>query len=209
MASPLTVKTYLGDHDLGDGMTVPRYLARLAAEATTIVNAPDYARMVSELHARRALIGVAAELEAQAHDPPAGTPVERLIEGAEGPSWRYGRAPWRTPRRPASTPSRPRTSCSPRSTGSAPAKRSRSGSPPASPASTRTRRACGLVTSGCWRAGPRWGRPSWRSRSPAPRPARAPARSCSPSRSGRSRRRRASSATSPTARARRSATAGS
>ncbi len=84
VASPLTVKTYLGDHDLGDGLTIPRYLARLAAEATTIVNAPDYARMVSELHARRALIGVAAELEAQAHDPPAGTPVERLIEGAEG-----------------------------------------------------------------------------------------------------------------------------
>jgi replicative DNA helicase len=67
------VKTYLGDHDLGDGLTTPRYLARLAAEATTIVNAPDYARMVSELHARRALIGVAAELEAQAHDPPVGT----------------------------------------------------------------------------------------------------------------------------------------
>ena len=60
VASPLTVKTYLGDHDLGDGLTIPRYLARLAAEATTIVNAPDYARMVSELHARRALIGVAA-----------------------------------------------------------------------------------------------------------------------------------------------------
>ena len=83
VASPLTLKTYLGDHDLGAGTTVPRYLARLAADATTIVNAPDYARMVTELHARRALIAVAAELEAQAHDPPAGTPVERLIEGAE------------------------------------------------------------------------------------------------------------------------------
>ena len=43
VASPLTLKTYLGDHDVGAGLTVPRYLARLAAEATTVVNAPDYA----------------------------------------------------------------------------------------------------------------------------------------------------------------------
>ncbi len=84
VASPLTLKTYLGDHDLGAGMTVPHYLARLAADATTIVNAPDYARMVTELHARRALIAVAAELDAQAHDPPPDTLVERLIERAEG-----------------------------------------------------------------------------------------------------------------------------
>ena len=83
LASPLTVKTYLGDHDLGGGLTIPRYLARLAAEATTIINAPDYAAMVAELHARRALIGVAAEIEAQAYDPPAAMRVERLIEGAE------------------------------------------------------------------------------------------------------------------------------
>src|SRR5277367_1328235 len=34
LASPITLKTFLGEHDLG-GVTVPQYLARLAAEATT------------------------------------------------------------------------------------------------------------------------------------------------------------------------------
>src|ERR1700730_5711831 len=38
LASPITLKTFLGEHDLG-GVTVPQYLARLAAEATTIINA--------------------------------------------------------------------------------------------------------------------------------------------------------------------------
>ena len=38
LATPVTLKTFLGDHDLG-GVTVPQYLARLASEATTIINA--------------------------------------------------------------------------------------------------------------------------------------------------------------------------
>ena len=33
-ASPVTLKTFLGEHDLG-GVTLPQYLARLAAEAVS------------------------------------------------------------------------------------------------------------------------------------------------------------------------------
>src|SRR6516225_6318672 len=44
LATPITLKTFLGEHDLGGGMTVPQYLARLASEATTIINAYDYGR---------------------------------------------------------------------------------------------------------------------------------------------------------------------
>ena len=44
VASPITLKTFLGEHDLGGGMTVQSYLARLAVEATTIINAHDYGR---------------------------------------------------------------------------------------------------------------------------------------------------------------------
>ena len=36
LASPITLKTFLGEHDLGGGLTVPQYLARLVAEATTV-----------------------------------------------------------------------------------------------------------------------------------------------------------------------------
>ena len=38
LASPITLKTYLGDADLG-GVSAAQYLARLAAEATPIINA--------------------------------------------------------------------------------------------------------------------------------------------------------------------------
>ncbi|MCG4934202.1 DnaB-like helicase N-terminal domain-containing protein, partial [Dorea formicigenerans] len=43
VATPIVLKTYVGDHDLG-GMTTSQYLARLAAEATTVINAADYGR---------------------------------------------------------------------------------------------------------------------------------------------------------------------
>ena len=82
VASPISLKTYLGDHDLG-GITVPAYLARLAAEATTIINAPDYARIVSDLAARRRLIAVAQEVVDVAHDAPVGHSPERILEDAE------------------------------------------------------------------------------------------------------------------------------
>ena len=46
VATPVTLKTFIGaDIDIG-GMTVSQYLARLAAEATTIINAEDYGRTI-------------------------------------------------------------------------------------------------------------------------------------------------------------------
>src|SRR6266446_572660 len=52
VATPVTLKTFVpADTDIG-GMTVGQYLARLAAEATTIINAQDYGRTVYELALR-------------------------------------------------------------------------------------------------------------------------------------------------------------
>src|SRR6202041_631146 len=52
VATPVTLKPFLpADTDIG-GMTVSQYLARLAAEATTIINAQDYGRTVYELSLR-------------------------------------------------------------------------------------------------------------------------------------------------------------
>ena len=49
VATPVTLKTFLpADTDIG-GMTVGQYLARLAAEATTIINAQDYGRTIYDL----------------------------------------------------------------------------------------------------------------------------------------------------------------
>src|ERR1700744_4581608 len=55
VGTPVTLKTFLAaGTDLG-GMTVSQYLARLAAEATTIINAQDYGRTIYELSPRRDL----------------------------------------------------------------------------------------------------------------------------------------------------------
>src|ERR1700758_5835761 len=57
LATPITLKSFLGEHDLG-GVSVPQYLARLAAEATTIINAHDYGRTIHDLALRRDLIHI-------------------------------------------------------------------------------------------------------------------------------------------------------
>ena len=60
LASPVTLKTFLpADADIA-GLTVSQYLARLAAEATTIINAVDYGRTVYDLAIRRDLIAIGA-----------------------------------------------------------------------------------------------------------------------------------------------------
>ena len=69
VATPITLKTFLGDADLG-GITIPQYLARLAAEATAIINTEDYGRNVYDLAARRDLVGIGDRLAKQAQDQP-------------------------------------------------------------------------------------------------------------------------------------------
>jgi replicative DNA helicase len=82
LASPITLKTFLGDHDLG-GITIPQYLARLAAEATTIINAEDYGRTIHDLSLRRDLILVGEDIVNAAYDAPADAAPRTQIEDAE------------------------------------------------------------------------------------------------------------------------------
>lgn len=82
VATPTTMKTFLGDQDLG-GVTVSQYLARLAAEATTVINAEDYGRAVYDLAIRRNLIGIGEDLVNVAYDAPVETSPRDQIEEAE------------------------------------------------------------------------------------------------------------------------------
>ena len=82
IATPITLKTFLGDHDLG-GITIPQYLARLAAEATTIINAADYGRMIYDLAIRRGLINIGEEIVNVAFDAPVDHSPRAQIEEAE------------------------------------------------------------------------------------------------------------------------------
>ena len=83
VATPVTLKTFLpADTDIG-GMTVGQYLARLAAEATTIINAQDYGRTIYELSLRRDLIRIGEDMVNVAYDAPVDFAPRAQIEDAE------------------------------------------------------------------------------------------------------------------------------
>ena len=83
LASPITLKTFLGEHDLGGGLTVPQYLARLVAEATTVINAHDYGRTIHDLSVRRELINIGEDIVNVAFDAPVDSAPKEQIEEAE------------------------------------------------------------------------------------------------------------------------------
>src|ERR1700754_2129209 len=83
MANPVTIKTFLpADEKVGD-MTVAHYLARLAAEAVTIINSGDYGRAIYDLATRRALITVGEDMVNIAYDAPVDMAPSEQIEDAE------------------------------------------------------------------------------------------------------------------------------
>ena len=65
------------------GLTVAQYLARLAAEATTIINAEDYGRTVYDLSIRRDLIAIGEDMVNTAYDAPVDATPASHIEDAE------------------------------------------------------------------------------------------------------------------------------
>ena len=83
VASPVTLKTFLPpDLDVA-GLTASQYLARLAAEATTVINAEDYGRTVYDLAIRRTLIIIGEDMVNVAYDAPVDLAPRDQIEDAE------------------------------------------------------------------------------------------------------------------------------
>jgi hypothetical protein len=79
IASPITIKTFLPmDRHVGN-LTTSQYLARLAAEATTVINAPDYAKTVSDLATRRRLIVLAEDCIVAAQTADIDVPVNQIV----------------------------------------------------------------------------------------------------------------------------------
>jgi replicative DNA helicase len=93
-ATPVTIKTFLGEHDVGAGVTVPQYLAHLVAEAPAPVAATHYAQAIRDLFTRREIIAAAREAQEQAFDAPvdlrpaamAASAMDRLSALVEDPS---------------------------------------------------------------------------------------------------------------------------
>lgn len=83
LATPVTLKTFLPtDFDLG-GKTLAQYLASLAADAASIINAEDYGRTIYDLATRRALITIGEDMVNVAYDAPVDMPPRLQIEESE------------------------------------------------------------------------------------------------------------------------------
>jgi replicative DNA helicase len=83
IATPVTLKTFLpNDIDIA-GLNVNQYLARLAAEATTVINAEDYGRTIYDLAIRRHLILIGEDMVNVAYDSPVDSAPREQIEDAE------------------------------------------------------------------------------------------------------------------------------
>jgi replicative DNA helicase len=81
-ATPITAKTFLPEQLLAD-VTMPQYLARLAAEATTVINAGDYGQTIYDLALRRNLILIGEEMTATAYESDVELTAPKQIEEAE------------------------------------------------------------------------------------------------------------------------------
>jgi replicative DNA helicase len=81
-ANPITMKAFIAERDLA-GMTVAQYLVRLVTNATTVINAGEYGRVVYELAQRRTLISVGEDIVNRAYDAPADDTPRDQIENAE------------------------------------------------------------------------------------------------------------------------------
>ncbi|MFC3704777.1 replicative DNA helicase [Devosia honganensis] len=82
-AEPATLKTHLPDQLLPD-VTMMQYLSRLAAEATTVLNAADYGQAIYDLAIRRNLIQVGEEMVGVAYDSDVEMTPAKQIEKVEG-----------------------------------------------------------------------------------------------------------------------------
>jgi replicative DNA helicase len=82
-ADPITLRAYFeGDLLFDKVVGGVAYLARLAAAATTVTNAPDYARAIYDTALRRAAIQVHEQALARLANPGADEPAEAMIEQA-------------------------------------------------------------------------------------------------------------------------------
>ncbi len=83
-ATPITLRTFFETAEpIDQNLTVPQYLGRLAAHATTIINAVEYARTIYDLAIRRQLILIGEDMVNVAYDSPIDNPPDNQIQESE------------------------------------------------------------------------------------------------------------------------------
>ena len=82
-ATPITIKSHLPEGTRVGDLTPFQYMVRLAAEATTIINAEDFGRAIYDLATRRGLITIGEDMVNIAYDAPLDVAPGDQIEDAE------------------------------------------------------------------------------------------------------------------------------
>lgn len=83
-ADPITLKAFFERaQPMADGTTIPQYLGRLAANATTTANVAEYARVIRDMSVRRNLVLIGQDLVTGATDAHVDFPPEDQVEEAE------------------------------------------------------------------------------------------------------------------------------
>ncbi|MZR30969.1 replicative DNA helicase [Sneathiella litorea] len=83
IADPVTLKSYFDRDEALADIGGSQYLARLAASATTIINADNYGRLIYDLAMRRELIQLGEEIVNTAYDSDLEETSQSQIENAE------------------------------------------------------------------------------------------------------------------------------
>jgi replicative DNA helicase len=83
LASAVTLKSHFENDATLKEIGGPAYLGRLAASATTIINAEEYGRTIYELAQRRKLIGIGTDVVNEAFQPDIEINSKDMIEKAE------------------------------------------------------------------------------------------------------------------------------
>ena len=83
IANPVTLKAYFERDEVIAKAGGTTYLARLAASATTVINAEDYAKVIHDLALRRQLIAIGEEMVNRAYDPQIDEAATHQIEETE------------------------------------------------------------------------------------------------------------------------------
>lgn len=88
--SPVTLRNFFTDDADLKKVGGPEYLADLAANVITVVNAADYARTIGQLYQRRRIMAICGEALQQARAPRIDLSAEDVLNELEGELFRLG-----------------------------------------------------------------------------------------------------------------------
>lgn len=82
-ANPVTLREFFPSNTTVGVIKIDRYLATIAADATSIINAEDYGWSIYNLAIQGTIISVCKRIMILANDPPVDMPPALLIENAK------------------------------------------------------------------------------------------------------------------------------